>query len=189
MHDAALAAVTTLPGFPMSCWNRASSLPLRDRWELRTWVATAMREAFEEMRLSPFGVEFLGLLEPQPLWIHQRLLVPVVMRQTRPQTLRPDWEVESIVTVNVRELLDPSRYARFRVTVADKSAEVRDEWIRRVHEDLLCFRVSARQMLWGATFRLTMRWLEKVFGFVPPTSGLPLVERRLTREYFSGKRL
>jgi len=59
-------------------------------------------------------------------------------------------------------------------------------------ENFPCFRLQDRhkkEVLWGATYRITVNFLELVFGFKPPAmETLPVVEGSLDETYLTGKR-
>jgi hypothetical protein len=182
--DPWLARGVDAPGMILRRWPYRPLLSPPARQALARLIATALREGFEEMRLLPRGVSFLGLLPSQRLRLLRRAIRPVVARLERPQHFRPNWEVAAIVSIPLRHLLDPSRYARYRVRFA--SEHVVSE---RLREDFLCYRVREGQVLWGATLRITTLFLERVFGFsVPPVQGLPLVEATLDATYLTGQR-
>jgi hypothetical protein len=45
------------------------------------------------------------------------------------------------------------------------------------------------ELLWGATYRITMRLLEITFDFAPPAIGdLPRIDGRLSERYLTGER-
>ncbi|MFQ5947556.1 MAG: NUDIX hydrolase [Acidimicrobiia bacterium] len=98
-------------------------------------VATALREAGEEVALSPRDVEVLGVLEAVTTASETMVIVPVVGRLSRPPRLVPDpREVERILQPAVREFFDESRWWKQR-------------WWGR---DLWFFNLG-EEILWGAT--------------------------------------
>lgn len=88
-------------------------------------VATALREAWEELGVEPANVEVLGTLTPFYIPPSNNRLTPVVGLSVGVPTLRPDPdEVEAAFSVPLRTLLDPATVqeevwerggARFRV--------------------------------------------------------------------------
>lgn len=77
-------------------------------------IATAKREAWEEVKLPPESViEVLGGLTPVSTRGSSRLIVPVVARVERPTELTPDpAEVHSIIEPPIDHLLVESRWER-----------------------------------------------------------------------------
>ena len=75
-------------------------------------IATATREAWEEIRLPPDSVvEILGGLEPVTTRNRTKPIVPVVARIDRPDTLVADpAEVDVIIEPTMDELLDEDRW-------------------------------------------------------------------------------
>jgi 8-oxo-dGTP pyrophosphatase MutT (NUDIX family) len=148
-------------------------------------LATCLRESFEEMRLNPLQVDFLGPLPPQRLVSFRRMIYPLVCRHRGRPRFRPNWEVDRIVSIPLRALLDPGNYARYRLTFRWNDPGKPDDVMEH-----LCLRHregEETENLWGATFRITMAFLEMVFDFHPPAGeGLPLVEKTLDETYFSG---
>jgi 8-oxo-dGTP pyrophosphatase MutT (NUDIX family) len=176
--DRWLGRLLRLPGSPLTRWRGwakrrgGASLPLL--------LAAALRESAEEMRLNPLGVDFLGPLPPQPLVLFRRLIAPMVCWVPRQRRFFPNWEVEQVVCVALEALLQPERYARLRLemTTAQGAAITRD---------FPCFRLSRaprRDVLWGATFRITMDFLGAVYGFQPPPLDTrPMIAGRLAASY------
>jgi 8-oxo-dGTP pyrophosphatase MutT (NUDIX family) len=74
---------------------------------------TAIREAWEEVRLPPEAVtEVLGILTPVTTRWRERLIVPVVVRIERPERLVADpMEVEVIIEPTLDDLMDESRWS------------------------------------------------------------------------------
>jgi 8-oxo-dGTP pyrophosphatase MutT (NUDIX family) len=158
--------------------------PLEGRW-LALYLATALRESFEEMRLNPLRVRFLGPLPPSRLQLFRRAIYPLAAWIPRPAGLRPNWEVERIVHVPLRELLEPSGYICYHVARTPDASN--PEPVARMP----AFRLRppcGTEILWGATYRITMDFLRIVFGFeAPPLDTLPVVAGELARSYMTGE--
>ncbi len=187
--DRLLSRVLRWPFSPLRQW------PAWNRWKrhsshsvngLSMLFATALRESWEEMRLNPFKVAFMGPLPIQKLVMFKREIYPLVGWVPQGQTLVPNWEVERIVHLPLRKLLEGQRYARYRLTF-DTSKGVRQR-----KEDFPCFihtGQSGDEILWGATFRITMDFLKLVFGFqLPDLSDAPVIRRRLDDAYLNGSK-
>lgn len=186
--DRLLAHLMSLPGSPLRRWpGWAGRRTARGR-ALALLLAAGLREAWEEMRLNPLGVTFLGMLPRQHLVMFKRVIYPMVGWASA-QPLKPNWEVARIVPIPLRHLLDPERYGRFRPVVAPENGN-RHEPLR--HDDFPCFihqDAHGREMLWGATYRITQSFLARVFGFSPPDMDhLPVVRRELDAAYLNGSR-
>ncbi len=98
-------------------------------------VATALREAWEEVGIPPESVHVLGGLEPVTTRDIDMVIVPVVARIDRPAELTPhDAEVAAILEPRVAELLEEDRWQH------------RDFYGRR-----LWFYEFPQATLWGAT--------------------------------------
>lgn len=189
--DALLARLLRLPGLPLAQWpewpmfrrnhpGAARVLALR--------LATGLRESFEEMRLNPFGVRFLGCLPVQRLILFQREIYPVVGWVTRQQRYFPNWEVASVIHIPLRCLLEPQNYARYRLRLDTGP----DNAGGRRLDDFPCFchrNGTQTEMLWGATYRIVMAFMQSVFDFRPPdAAALPVVNGRLDQNYTRGRR-
>ena len=186
--DPLLARLLRLPASPLRRWKywpywRKNQS--RQSRALAVLFATGLRESLEEMRLNPLGVDFLGPLPPENLVMFRRTIYPLVcwVRQQKQFTL--NWEVERIVSIPLGDLLDPTRYARFRLRIDVPSDAARVNGVR----DFACFehrRDGKPERLWGATFRIAMQFLEMVFGFQPPPlESLPTVEGRIDENYIN----
>ncbi|KPJ78193.1 MAG: hypothetical protein AMJ54_05070 [Deltaproteobacteria bacterium SG8_13] len=187
--DPLLAVLLRLPGSPLLRWEHWPALhrrqPLQSR-KLALLFATGLRESAEEMRLNPLGVKLLGPLQPENLVMFQRTIYPLVCWVSKQKRFFPNWEVERIVSIPIRELLDPSRYVRFRLRIDVPAASARVNGTR----NFACFlhhrRDGRTDRLWGATFRITMEFLDVVFGFhPPPLESLPTVEGKIDENYIN----
>ena len=154
---------------------------------LRLLLAAALREGVEEMRLNPLGVRFLGALPPERLVMFKRTIAPLVGWVRRQRQFRPNWEVERIVRIPLRHLLVPEGYIALRLQLVPGGSGGGGGDTQAFP----AFRFRSRgrtEILWGATYRIAMQFLERVFGFRPPSpSRGPVVEKRLTAEYLTGK--
>ena len=149
--------------------------------------ATSLRESFEEMRLNPFGVRFLGLLPPQSLVMFDRVIYPLVAWVNHQHLFYPNWEVEKVIYIPLRDLLTPENYVCYRMQMGDSSNPPQNS----PTNDFGGFRFTFQEeseLLWGATYRITMIFLDYIFGFTPPEiTSLPVVNGSLDRYYQTGK--
>ena len=188
--DRYVARLLCLPGFPLSRW------PGWSRWRkqnktaadnLAILLAAGLRESLEEMRLNPLGVKFLGPLPPQRLVTFDRVIYPLVGWLLRKQRFVPNWEVEKIVYIPLKKLLDPANYACCRIRM---KADLKNETPRV--RDMPCFmheQAGEVEQLWGATYRIVMVFLELVFGFkAPALESLQVVHSELDENYRTGVR-
>jgi hypothetical protein len=154
---------------------------------LRLLLATALREGAEEMRLNPLGVAFQGMLPPEHLVMFNRTIYPMVGWVQRQQRFFPNWEVERIVRIPLRALLVPTDYIRLCLTMAHHAPATEGGAGR----EFGAFRYRSPagvEILWGATYRIVMTFLQRVYGFAPPKLGNgPVVEKRLTAAYLTGE--
>ncbi len=181
--DPRLAKLLGFPGFPLGRW------PEWRRWRrdrpdaarsLRLLLATSLRESFEEMRLNPLAVAFLGPLPVQRLIMFRRVIHPMVGWTARQRRFYPNWEVEKIVRIPIDALLNPDHYGRYRIGYHHDDSPVVRDYPCFTHRN-----GDETEQLWGATFRITMSFLKTVFDFTPPDpERLPLVSGQLDRAYF-----
>jgi 8-oxo-dGTP pyrophosphatase MutT (NUDIX family) len=185
------ARLLALPPAPLGRWPRwrtwRRQRPHESRW-LALYFATALREAFEEMRLNPLRVRFLGPLPHHRLVLFRRLIYPLAVWAPRQKSFKPNWEVARIVGIPLRQLLSPEYYVRYRLTMELASEAGQPDSVREVP----AFRLPSgdgASILWGATYRITQSFLQIVFGFSPPAiESLPLVSGHLGKSYLTGER-
>ena len=188
--DGYLAKALALPGSPLSRWPYWSCLKRSCPEEaglLSRLFATALRESWEEMRLNPLGIRFLGPLSSQCLIVFRRVIHPMVAWISRPQRFTLNWEVEKIVTIPLRSLLNRDQYALYHLDVPPHLG-----WrLPGKDHEFPCFlhwHQNSREVLWGVTFRMVMSLLEMVFGFTPPEGrDLPRVRGVLEEGYVQGR--
>ena len=188
--DVTLARLLRLRGSPLARWAGWSEWRKRrsqEAFSLSLLLATGLRESFEEMRLNPLGVRFLGFLPPARLVMFQRVIYPMVCWISGQVRFFPNWEVEKVVAVSLSSLLEATNYARCVMNIAVSNDNRHTQDIK----EFPCFlhsRDGQTERLWGATFRITMSFLDLVFGFTPPAvENLQAVKGTLGRHYLTGR--
>lgn len=115
-------------------------------------IATALREAEEEISLPPDQVEVLGALRPMHT-VSEFLVTPVVGHIPWPQALQPDpREVSRIFSIPLAWLANP-RHHRVRPYPAPGHPQVRD---------VIFFDDYAGERLWGVTARITLDFIRSL---------------------------
>ena len=187
--DPLFARLLSLPFLSMGRWRYWRNWKKRQSPAARSLAlfwATGLRESFEEMRLNPFGVRFLGPLPPQSLVMFQRTIYPLVAWINRQKRFFPNWEVEKIVDIPLRDLLNPTNYVRYRLNLNRRGETASADTIRHFP----CFRIQSRhhtELLWGATYRIVTIFLDYIWGFKPPGLGeLPTIDGALDQNYHTG---
>lgn len=116
-------------------------------------VETALREAWEEIRLPAEAVEVLGLLDDTETRATPFVITPVVGLVTATVEFIPDGrEIERVLEVPLRILRDPGI---FHTEVWERNGEP-----HAVH----FYRVSAEDVIWGATARILKQFLDVIEG-------------------------
>jgi 8-oxo-dGTP pyrophosphatase MutT (NUDIX family) len=112
-------------------------------------VETALREAWEEIRLPAEAVEVLGLLDDTETRATNFIITPVVGIVRGPVEFRPDGrEIERVLEVPLATLRDPTI---FRTEIWERNGEP---------HPVLFYEVSADDVIWGATARILSQFLE-----------------------------
>lgn len=188
-QDRFLSWLMALPRTPLSRWRHwrewKKNRPDQAAW-LRLHLATGLREAFEEMRMNPFSMTFLGPLPKQRLVLFDRTIYPLAGWLSGRKRFALNNEVEKLVYIPIKQLLDRDNYFRYRIEI--KAAG--QEGGHGHKQDFPGFRhrnAAESELLWGATFRIAMDFLEIVFGFRPPAAErLPVVHGMIGKHYLSG---
>ena len=111
-------------------------------------VETALREAWEEIRLPAEAVEVLGLLDDTPTRATNFVITPVVGIVRDPVEFKPDGrEIERVIEVPLATLRDP---AIFRTETWERDGEP---------HPVLFYQVSDEDLVWGATARILSQFL------------------------------
>jgi 8-oxo-dGTP pyrophosphatase MutT (NUDIX family) len=113
-------------------------------------LAAALREAEEELGISPAQVTPLGELPSVSTVVTSMLIHPFVGRLDQPPELRPDpFEVAEIVEVPLMTLLDPATF-------------VVEDWVLRgTPRTIFIYRYGPYD-IWGATGRIVQQFLARL---------------------------
>jgi len=114
-------------------------------------ASTALREAQEEIGLSPERVRLLGTLEPVVTVVSNFTIVPFVgILPTGPGFLRPNpQEVDEIIEAPLADLADPAIFHA-------------EEWVRAGQPHMVYFFDYGSTRIWGATARMLLSLLERL---------------------------
>jgi 8-oxo-dGTP pyrophosphatase MutT (NUDIX family) len=116
-------------------------------------VETALREAWEEIHLPAGAVEVLGLLDDTETRATNFIITPVVGIVREPVEFRPDGrEIERVLEVPLAVLRDP---AILRTEIWERDGKP---------HSVLFYRVSASDVIWGATARILSQFLALLDG-------------------------
>lgn len=185
--DPILARLLKLPGFPLSRWPHWSYWKRHHPGTARRialFLATGLRESFEEIRLNPMRIDFLGPMPSEKLVLFHQVIFPVVGWLDRQQYLKPNWEVAQIIYLPLRDFFSPGNYARLHLRHDQRAV---GKTPAPVESDYLCFIPpidTGTAPLWGATFRIILTFLAVVFGYNPPElSTLPMISGKLEKNY------
>lgn len=152
------------------------------------FLGNALRETWEEVRLSPFNIEFFGPLPCYRLMSFRRIIFPLVGRVKRAWQPRLSWEVEKIVSIPLQAFFQPENYALYSLEVPDElvAQGIHNPWEFPclVHPD-----DGQEEILWGATFNIIRSFLKIVFDYQPSSpDGRRVIHRPLVSNYLSGNR-
>lgn len=180
--DGFLAGVLRFPGLPLYRWAPDS------RWhsrrpvtfpEMPMLLATSLRESFEEMRINPFRIRFLGPMAPVNFTRFDRIIYPMVAWNLGQKTFFPNWEVARIVYIPLRRFFRSEAYASLPATLVSGTQGEKDTALNETFPCLTYDNGENREILWGLTYRIVVRFLDIVFDFKPPDSvSLPEISKQ-----------
>jgi 8-oxo-dGTP pyrophosphatase MutT (NUDIX family) len=150
-------------------------------------LGNALRESWEELRLSPFNVEFLGPLPTYPLSSRRWIIFPLVGRVKHSWQAKLSWEVEKIVPIPLAAFFNPENYAVYSLEVPEKlvAQGIPSPW----EFPCLVHRENGEEeILWGATFKVIQTFFQIVHGFsFPSPDGRRVIRRPLASNYLTGR--
>ncbi|MBN1547354.1 MAG: CoA pyrophosphatase, partial [Syntrophaceae bacterium] len=137
----------------------------RDTRQLMTlFLASAVREVWEEVRLNPFNIIFLGSLPTYNLKMFRRIIFPSVCFVSRKSRFQMNDEVESLLHIPLSYFFDSSHYHFLRVEIPNTVSR-QEEFPSLLFKD----KTGQEHILWGATFFVIMRFLDIVYHFKMPS--------------------
>jgi 8-oxo-dGTP pyrophosphatase MutT (NUDIX family) len=150
-------------------------------------LGNALRENWEELRLSPFNVEFLGPLPTYHLHHRPWVIFPLVGMVKHSWKPKLSWEVDKIVSIPLGKFFDRANYAVYSLEVPENlvAQGIPNPWEFPclVHKE-----DGEEEILWGATFEIIRTFFKIVFGFSFPVPEKGIVVRRpLPSNYLSGR--
>jgi 8-oxo-dGTP pyrophosphatase MutT (NUDIX family) len=151
------------------------------------FLGNALRESWEELRLSPYNVEFLGPLPAYQLTSRRWIIFPLVGRVKHSWRPKLSWEVDKIIPIPLSAFFDPRNYAVYCLEVPEKlvAQGIPSPWEFPclVHNEN-----GEEELLWGATFQIIQTFFRIVFQFsFPPPDGRRVIRRPLASNYLSGR--
>ncbi|MCE5263571.1 MAG: CoA pyrophosphatase [Deltaproteobacteria bacterium] len=161
------------------CHN-ASALPV-----ITLFLTTALRESWEEIRLSPASVRFLGPLPTYSLTLFRSTIFPLVGFVNDPKPPRPNREVEKVVEIPLATFYREEQFGCYQICAPDGAGGGPLQFPCLIHRDS----DGTDEVLWGATFHIIVSFLEIVMGYrLPDWRKGPLILRSLNPDYLTGRR-
>ncbi len=163
------------------------------RWGKETYekilffLGNALRESWEELRLSPFNVEFLGPLPIYCLQSRRWIIFPLVGRVKHSWRPKLSWEVEKIVSIPLESFFHPENSRsipwRFPEKLAAHGIPNPWEFPCLVHREN-----GEEEILWGATFKVIQTFFKIVFDLIFPfPDSRRVIHKPLASNYLSGR--
>ncbi len=151
-------------------------------------LSNALRESWEEVRLSPWNIEFLGALPAYRLQSRRWIMFPVVGRVKKFWKAKLSWEVEKMVPLPLTAFFEKANYALYALEVPEnlRAQGIPDPW----EFPCLVYKVDGiEEILWGATYMVIRSFFNILFPFsLPSPNGQRIIRRPLLATYFSGNR-
>jgi len=153
---------------------------------IRLFLATALREAWEEIGLNPLKVRYLGALPSYSLTLFDRTIFPVVCLTSLPFSYRLSSEVEKILEIPVSYFFQSDHYAMLNIKASPASETEPLEY------RMPCFVISDGQgdndILWGATFNIIRNFLNIISdNSLPAVDSSRTFNKILSVNYISPK--
>jgi len=151
------------------------------------FLTNALRESWEEIRLSPRFVRFLGPLPTYSLALFRRTIFPLAGFVESSARLHPNREVEKIVDIPLSSFYSAGAIGCFILSASPSSTTAGEE-LRRfpclIHRE----EGGSEEILWGATFHIIVRFLEIVMDYrLPAWAEGRVIRRTLGSEYLTGR--
>ncbi|MEA1970035.1 MAG: hypothetical protein U9N37_00245, partial [Thermodesulfobacteriota bacterium] len=150
------------------------------------FLANAVRESWEEIRLSPFNIRFLGPLPSYRLHLFTKTIFPMIGLVEKKWKFHPSREVEKMVEIPLEAFYNKENYGFFSIRSPDDTADgTENEWKFPclMHKNIK----GEEEILWGATFNIIMSFLDIVFDFtLPEIQPERIITKMLHPDYLTG---
>jgi 8-oxo-dGTP pyrophosphatase MutT (NUDIX family) len=148
------------------------------------FLTNALRESWEEIRLPPARVHFLGPLPTYSLTLFRRTIFPLVGLVENPGTPRPNREVDKIVEIPLSSFYRDDLFGCYRIDASDSTGNGSLQYPCMIHRDS----DGTEEVLWGATFRIITSFLEIVMDYrLPEWRNGHVIIRSLRPDYLTGR--
>ncbi len=150
------------------------------------FLGNALRESWEEIRLSPFNVEFLGPLPSYRLQSRRWIIFPLAGRVKRLWQPRLSPEVAKIIPFPLSIFFQPESHALYSLEVPEEliAQGIPNPW------EFPCVVYEGdgeEEILWGATYGILRSFLSIIFEPpIPSPDGRRVIHRKLVATYLSG---
>jgi 8-oxo-dGTP pyrophosphatase MutT (NUDIX family) len=149
------------------------------------FLTNALRESWEEIRLPPSRVFFLGPLPTYNLTFFRRTIFPVVGFVGNPGLLHPNHEVEKIVEIPLSSFYQKEHFGCYQLATGDPDGKKPLQYPCLIHHEP----DGGEEVLWGATFNIIVQFLEIVLNYrLPEWKQGPVIKRSLKPDYLTGRR-
>jgi 8-oxo-dGTP pyrophosphatase MutT (NUDIX family) len=149
------------------------------------FLTNALRESWEEIRLPPSRVFFLGPLPTYKLVLFRRTIFPVAGFVGNPGLLHPNWEVEKIVEIPLSSFYQKEHFGCYQVDAGSPDGKKPLQYPCLIHHDP----EGGEEVLWGATFNIIVQFLGIVLDYrLPEWKKGPVIKRSLKPDYLTGRR-
>ena len=156
------------------------------RQMMALFLANALREAWEEIGLSPCRVRFLGPIPAYSLTLFRRTIFPLVGFVKRPGSLRLNREVEKIVEIPLTSFYREELIGCYTVSLPEPT----DTGFQKSFQyPCLIHRAAdgGEEILWGATFHILTQFLRIVMDYhLPAWEKGRIIRRTLRSDYLTG---
>lgn len=147
------------------------------------FLANAVRESWEEIRLSPLNLRFLGPLPPSGLLMFSKMIFPMVGLIEKRWHFRPNREVDKLVEIPVRSFYHEENYGFLSIPHQGGGEENGQYYPCLIHRE----ETGEEEILWGATLRIITSFLHIVFDFTPPEIRQEnIIAKTLGTDYLTG---
>lgn len=149
------------------------------------FLTNALRESWEEIRLHPSRVVFLGPLPTYNLILFQRTIFPVAGFIANPGLLRLNREVEKIIEIPLLSFYRQENFGCYQIVGQDQNQINPTQYPCMIHHDT----DGKTEVLWGATFNIVVQFLGIVLNYtLPDWRNGPVIKRNLKPDYLTGRR-